>query len=155
MILNFNSMFLVKKIFPSVANTLLHLFNISISTGIVPKKLKIAKVIPIFKAGDTNDPNNYCPISLLCTFSKILEKIVFLRLTNDLETHNLISQHQFGFRSKHSTYHPMLQLINRACLNLNKKKFMLIVFCDLQKAFDTCNIQILLKKTSKCWCDRH
>jgi Reverse transcriptase (RNA-dependent DNA polymerase) len=62
------------------------------------------------------------------------------------ESNKILSQHQFGFRPKHSTYHPMLQILNRAAENLNKKKFTLIIFCDLQKAFDTCNIDILLKK---------
>jgi hypothetical protein len=101
---NNNSMFLVKKILPAIAFPLLHIFNRSLATGTVPSKLKIAKVIPIFKAGDPNDPNNYRPISLLCTFSKILEKIVFIRLMSYLDDNDIISQHQFGFRPKHSTH---------------------------------------------------
>jgi Reverse transcriptase (RNA-dependent DNA polymerase) len=110
--LNNNSMFLVKKILPVIALPLIHVFYRSLLTGTVPKKLKIAKVIPIFKAGDPSDPNNYRPISLLCTFSKILEKIVFIRLTEYLDTNGLLSDHQFGFRPKHSTFHPMLQIVN-------------------------------------------
>jgi hypothetical protein len=146
---NNNSMFLVKKILPVISTPLLHVFNRSLATGTVPSKLKIAKVIPIYKAGDPNDPNNYRPISLLCTFSKILEKIVFSRLMSYLETNNIISQHQFGFRPKHSTFHPMLQIVNKAAEALNKKKFMLVIFCDLKKAFDTVDINILLKKLKK------
>jgi Reverse transcriptase (RNA-dependent DNA polymerase) len=82
----------------------------------------------------------------LCTFSKILEKIVFLRLTKYLNINNLISKHQFGFSKKHSTFHPTLKLLNSATQSLNSKKFMAVIFCDLKKAFDTCNINILLKK---------
>jgi hypothetical protein len=119
---NNNSMYLVKKILPAIITPLLHIFNRSLATGTVPCKLKIAKVIPIFKAGDPNDPNNYRPISLLCTFSKILEKIVFIRLMSYLDHNNFISQHQFGFRPKHSTLHPMLQIVNKAAEALNKKK---------------------------------
>jgi hypothetical protein len=120
-----------------------------LETGKVPDKMKIAKVIPIFKSGNVNDINNYRPISLLCTFSKILEKIVANRLTSYLNDNNLICDNQFGFRSKHSTVHPMLDLVNNAAKALNKKKIFLILFCDLRKAFDTCNIPILLKKLSK------
>jgi hypothetical protein len=108
--------------------------------------MKIAKVIPVFKSGCVNDINNYRPISLLCTFSKILEKIVANRLTNYLNVNNLISPNQFGFRSKHSTVHPMLSLVNAAAKALNQKKLFLVLFCDLRKAFDTCDIPILLKK---------
>jgi hypothetical protein len=86
---------------------LLHIFNCSLSSGSVPDKMKIAKVVPIFKSGNQTDINNYRPISLLCSFSKVLEKIVANRLTHYLNSNNLISPNQFGFRSKHSTVHPM------------------------------------------------
>jgi hypothetical protein len=108
--------------------------------------MKIAKVVPVFKSGSQTDINNYRPISLLCSFSKILEKIVANRLTQYLNLNNLISPNQFGFRPKHSTIHPMLQLLNSAACVINNKKFFLVIFCDLRKAFDTCDIQILLKK---------
>jgi hypothetical protein len=111
--------------------------------------MKIAKVVPIFKSGNQTDINNYRPISLLCSFSKILEKIVANRLTHYLNVNNLISANQFGFRPKHSTVHPMFHLLNSAACAISNKKFFLIIFCDLRKAFDTCDINILLKKMSK------
>jgi hypothetical protein len=58
------------------------IFTQSLATGIVPQKLKIAKVIPIFKSTDASDINNYRPFSLLSSLSKILEKIVKKRFTN-------------------------------------------------------------------------
>ena len=144
--LNNLSMHLLKKIISKIEKPLLHIFNLSLNTGIVPEKFKIAKVIPIYKSGDATDMNNYRPISLICNFSKILEKIVFIRLTTFLKEKNIISKDQFGFRTAHSTIHPMLQMLNLAGTALNSKKHMLIIFCDLQKAFDTCNFNILLKK---------
>jgi hypothetical protein len=113
---------LLKKISLSLLKPLKHIFTRSIATGVVPSKLKIAKVIPIFKSGDATDINNYRPISLLSTFSKILEKIVQTRLTSYLETHNLISPNQFGFRSNHSTTHPMTLLLNKVTSALNEKE---------------------------------
>ncbi len=100
----------------------------------------------IFKAGDALDPSNYRPISLLSTFSNILEKIVHQRLFSYLETNNLLSTQQFGFRPKHSTSHPMSLLLNQITTALNNKKHSILIFCDLKKAFDTCNHDILFKK---------
>jgi hypothetical protein len=80
---------------------------------------------------------------------QILEKIVFIRLTKYLNDHNLLSKDQFGFRPKHSTFHPMLDILNRASTALNNKKHMLIIFCDLKKAFDTCDVDVLLGKLGR------
>jgi hypothetical protein len=143
------SMFLLKKVIVNISGPLIHILNCSLSSGQVPDKMKIAKVIPIFKSGNANDINNYRPISLLCSFSKILEKIVANRLTKYLNVNNLISPNQFGFRAKHSTVHPMFNLVNSAAKALNNKKVFLVMFCDLRKAFDTCDHSILLKKLHK------
>jgi Reverse transcriptase (RNA-dependent DNA polymerase) len=142
--LNDISMHLVKTVMPFISSPLLHIFYKSLELGVVPEKCKIAKVIPIFKSGDTQDMNNYRSISLLCTFSKILEKIVFIRLMKYLLTFKLLCDDQFRFRPKHSTFHPMLDILNKAAATLNKKQHLLIIFCDLKKAFDTCDVNILL-----------
>jgi len=139
---------LLKKVIPEILIPLKHIFNQSLATGTLPNKFKIAKVIPIFKSGDALDPSNYRPISLLSTFSKILEKIVHNRLFTYLDSNSLLSTQQFGFRPKHSTTHPMTLLLNQVTTSLNNKKHSLIIFCDLKKAFDTCNHSILLKKLS-------
>ena len=60
--------------------------------GIVPAKIKMAKVVPIFKKGDADNPANYRPISVLPYFSKVFEKIVYDRLSNYINTYNLIHQ---------------------------------------------------------------
>jgi hypothetical protein len=106
------STYLLKKIAHTIFKPLLHIFGRSLATGIVPSKLKIAKIIPIYKSGDASDINNYRPISLLSTFSKILEKIVQSRLVSYLNDHNLITPQQFGFRANHSTTHSMSLLLN-------------------------------------------
>jgi hypothetical protein len=147
--LNNISMHLVKTTFAAISSPLLHIFNKSIEQGIVPNQFKTAKVVPVFKSGDTLDMNNYRPISLLCSFSKILEKIVFIRLMKYLNENSLLSVDQFGFRPKHSTSHPMLDILNKASNALNNKKHMLIIFCDLKKAFDTCDVDVLLRKLGR------
>ena len=66
------SMWVLSRIAPHVVKPLVHIFNMSFSTGIFPSEMKIAKVIPLFKNGNTSD---YRPISILSQFSKILETI--------------------------------------------------------------------------------
>ena len=74
----------IKKVINAIAKPLSSIFNMSISTGIVPDPLKLAKVIPVYKKGDKNIVENYRPISLLPTFSKILERIIYNRLYEHL-----------------------------------------------------------------------
>ena len=63
-----------------------HIINLSLESSVVPNQMKIAKVVPLFKNGDPLSMDNYRPISLLSSFSKILEKIVANRLCKYLET---------------------------------------------------------------------
>ena len=75
--------------------------------------MKIARVMPIHKKGDCHLVNNYRPISILTSFSKILERTVYIRTSQFLEKHKILSDSQFGFREKHSTTHAILQLIDK------------------------------------------
>lgn len=142
------SMFFVKNFIHELSVPLHHIISLSLVNGIVPDQLKIAKVIPIHKGGDRSLPDNYRPISLLPNFSKILEKIVSVRLTNFLNENNLISPCQFGFRKGHSTVHSLTHFINNITKALNDKKHSIVIFCDLRKAFDTVDHRILLTKLS-------
>ena len=139
----------LKQTISQLIDPILHIFDLSFSCSVVPAQFKIAKVIPIFKAGDSSSMDNYRPISLLSSFSKILEKIVALRLTAYLETNNILSKWQFGFRSEHFTSHPMIHFLNKITEALNAKRHTISIFCDLKKAFDTCNHDILFSKLEK------
>jgi hypothetical protein len=143
------STFFIKKIIMSISKPLQHIFSLSFSTGIIPSQLKIAKIIPVYKSGDPSMPDNYRPISLLSCFSKIMEKVVYLRLFNFLDNCEILTKFQFGFRPLHSTVHPMTYLLNFVSNSLNEKKHAMALFCDLRKAFDSCDHSILLRKLSK------
>ena len=137
---------IVKIIIPSIVDPLVHIFNLSLESGVVPDPYKLAKIIPIFKTGDKEDPNNYRPISLLTAFSKILEKLVYKRLIKFLLNCNSIYLKQYGFLRGRSTEHAMIDLVQQIVSAIERKCFSLGLFLDLTKAFDTISHQILLKK---------
>ena len=127
---------------------LCHLYNLSFRSGIVPTSLKIAKCVPIYKSGNAEDFSNYRPISLLSTFAKLQEKIVSIQMIRFLNKFNILYEHQYGFRPKHNTLHPLLQFLGKIndSLNRNTPEYTLGIFIDLKKAFDTCDKNILLAK---------
>ena len=139
----------IKKISFCIASPLQIVFSKSLENGYVPDQLKTAKIIPLFKSGDKASMDNYRPIALLNIFSKILEKIVCNRLSLHLEQNNLLSIYQFGFRKEHSTLHPMLHFVNKITSALEKKEHTVAIFCDLRKAFDCCNHDILFDKMAR------
>ena len=79
-----------------ISSTLAQIINLSISTGVYPKKLKMAKIISIFKADDNSDASNYRPISLLSNFNRIFEKLIFNRMESFIEKNNLFPPSQYG-----------------------------------------------------------
>jgi hypothetical protein len=126
-----------------ISPILSEILNTSIKSGIYPTKLKIAKIIPVYKGEDETDASNYRPISLLSIFNRIFEKIVYKRMVSYIEKQNLLFSSQYGFRKGHSTQHAILELLNDIQTNMNKKLFSCGVFIDLKKAFDH---NILLNK---------
>ena len=122
------------------------IFNLSFSSGKYPDILKIAKTIPIFKKGSHLLVTNYRPISLLSSLNKILEKLLYGRLYSFLEKHECLYKLQFGFRSKHSTNHALINITESIRKALDSRKQACGIFVDLQKAFDTVNHNILLNK---------
>jgi retron-type reverse transcriptase len=117
-----------------------------LSTGIFPARLKYSQIHPIHKKGDEVDISNYRPISVLTSFSKIFEKFIFNRLYAHVSLNNILSVEQHGFRRKRCTETAIFDLTNNILQALNDSKQVGGIFCDLTKAFDSVNHEILLMK---------
>ena len=90
--------------------------------------------------------NNYRPISLLPSVSKLLEKIVHYRLYKFLKKQNILNSRQYGFRPSHSTSDAVTTFVADIMTSLEDDKYSTAVLLDLSKAFDTIDHNILLRK---------
>ena len=136
----------IKHLPDSVIIALTNISNISLSQGKFISAFKHAKVVPIRKKSDVTNFNNYRPISLISSFSKIPEKIVYKRLHSFFIRFKLLSNTQFGFRTGHSTAHVNCLLVDKVTAAFEKKLSTLGIFPDLSKAFNTIDHEILLCK---------
>ena len=100
----------VASLHDSLKNILFHVFKVSIQQGIFPDSLKIAKVTPLFKFGDKDNISNYRPTSTLPAFSKVLERVMYNRFYNHLDSKALLYEKQFGIQINNSTEHAIIQL---------------------------------------------
>ena len=120
------------------------LINQIVNTRIFPDKMKIAKVIPIFKNEDQISFCNYRPISLLPVISMVIEKVIYNHMYLFFTKHQLFNDNQYGFRSCYSTEHAILEVIDRTIAALDSNETPINTF--LSKAFDNLDHSILLGK---------
>ena len=123
-----------------------NLFPKFVKYSTLPNDCKIAKLKPLFKRGSKNDPKNYSRISLLPLILKIIEKIIHDQTQNFLDKNNVIYRYQSGFRKFYSTDSCLSYLNNKIATGFESGRFTGMILIDLQKAFDTMNHDILIKK---------
>ena len=137
---------LLKNVKSDISSPLTHICNMSLTDGIFPSELKIAKVIPIYKKGSKDQFSNYRPVSVLSEFSKIFERLIYNRFLTFFEKHNILNNSQFGFRKNRSTSMAITTLSDAFHESIEKNEYLLGLFIDLSRAFDTISHEILLDK---------
>ena len=144
-ITNLNSM-LLKDAFRVLSVELTHIINESIRTATFPDAWAVGSVTPIPKEGDSLDPGNWRPITVLPLPSKLLERAVHYQIISHLDTNGYLSTHQHGFRAGKSTSTAILDLTRLLTDSYNKGRHTSCVFVDYKKAFETLDHDILLGK---------
>uniref|UniRef100_A0A671WE94 Reverse transcriptase domain-containing protein n=1 Tax=Sparus aurata TaxID=8175 RepID=A0A671WE94_SPAAU len=139
-------MSVLKDIIECVVKPISYIFNLSLQSGVFPEKMKMAKVMPIHKAGDKHEFTHYRPISILSQFSKILEKIFHKRLFSYVDKQSILCEQQYGFRPNRTTTLALVDLVEKISNAIDNKQYAVGVFLDLTKAFDTVNHELLLQK---------
>ena len=140
---------MLKKIGPNAINYLANLFNNVVAQAIIPPKWKVGRIIPILKPNKPADQGaSYRPISLLSPLAKLLESVILTPLNAAIP----LADHQHGFRKGRSTQTALRTITDHITTGLNKPKPVdrtVLVAVDLSKAFDTVNLELLLKDISE------
>lgn len=125
---------------------LVHLINCSFENGKFPDLLKLSTVKPLHKKGNIEELDNFRPISITSTFSKIFEKAVMNRLWSFIHKNGILFANQFGFVKERSTISAIFALTNSVVQALDRGDFAAGIFFDLRKAFDMVSHERLLEK---------
>jgi hypothetical protein len=137
---------ILKVSMPFVVSPLMYIRNESLATGEFPAFLKYAEVRPLFKSGRNTELSNFRPISVLTSFSKLFERIIYKRLYQHLNYNNILVSEQFGFIKDSSTSATTHKLLKEILDALNNNSLVGGIRCDIRKAFDCVNHDLLLNK---------
>lgn len=122
-----------------INNPLLNFINGSMEVGTVPKVMKISTIVPIQKVKKSVKCEEFRPINMLSSLSKIMEQVVCTQIRDYIEGNNLLTQYQSGFREGHSCETAIQGLIHHWKKSIDEGLITCLVFLDLKRAFETIN----------------
>ena len=140
---------LIKDTKLTIAESLRQLVNLGYKKSKFPKCMKTAIVKAIHKKGETDDPSNYRPLSILPIVSKIFERSAVNQIVQYLEEKKLLTDVQHAYRKGHSTQTCLNEIVNYIYEQNDMGNIVGIASLDLSKAFDSINHDLLLQKLSK------
>lgn len=140
----------LKEAADQIAPYLQLLYQQSINTGTLPQDWLTANIIPIYKKGDPTLASNYRPISLTSVPCKILEHILYSHIIHHLNTHNILTDSQHGFRTRRSCETQLIVTIDNILKEMDQSNQVDTAILDFSKAFDTVPHQRLLLKLKQC-----
>ena len=137
----------IKRMASVITPYVTHLINLSLSQGVFPDVWKLGKIIPLYKGkGDLFDGKNYRPVANLCSLSKVIEKVIALRLNKYMESSGLFSDNQHAYRRHRNCTTAILQMQDCILKDCESGNDSAVVLTDLSCAFDTINHEVLLGK---------
>lgn len=137
---------LLKNCSNTLAFPLHYIFTLSLMTKKIPTIWKSSLVCPIPKISNANKPQDFRPISLLCSTSKILETIIAAHIISHAKKHKIIPDEQHGYQNHKSVTTQLLEVIDDFSLAIENKQAIDIIYFDFAKAFDTIPHDRLLAK---------
>ena len=140
---------LIKDTKLTIAKSLRQLINLGYKKSKFPKCMKTAIVKAIHKKGETDDPSNYRPLSILPIVSKLFERSAVNQIVQYLENRKILTDVQHAYRKGHSTQTCLNEIVNYIYEENDKGNIVGIASLDLSKAFDSINHDLLLQKLSK------
>jgi len=136
----------ILKLVNTISESLALIYNAFMSVGQVPDMWRRAIVTPVCKSGAAYDVFNYRPISLICVFCKVMERVIVSEMFDYLQQKSLINKHQHGFLSRRSATTNLLETFDDWSLAINDRAFVITAYIDFSKAFDVVSHNKLLQK---------
>lgn len=137
---------ILKDIFPLIETILCSLISKCLQEGYFPEQLKKARIVPIYKKGDSRSPESYRPISVLPVLSKLFEAIIRDRMIYFLSKQGIFCTQQHGFLANRSVETALTEILKKISESFDSKKKSSLQACDLSKAFDSIKHSVLLEK---------
>ena len=140
---------MVKLVAENIASPLTYIINECIRLSVFPTEWKCARISAIPKIDNPKTGDYYRPISILPVLSKVFERPIAKQLCNFIETNNIYSSTQAGYRRNHSTNTILIKMRDDILNAMNKGEVTLSILADFSKASDTVDYTVLIKKLSK------